>query len=370
MAAKMAVRELESKGFALGASLVFFLTGLPRGRRVSHFMLEFDGTISNDEATDHSCTTRNIARLFSFIEHQSRFFSCRATGLGLTNLYQHMNGKSLDQSTVNVTGTEIACTGYVKIPIVDPRSAKPNDCAIPTEYLENTSIELKTVAAETTAGFNAHLTVKAGSTCRMYAYLVEGSGAAIPPKTRIDYEDWSGQTVRLKRGKTSHLQIYAEDDTAQTLAGISRVDMECDGVKVINNVRTEALVIDFNDKVAKSGSITTDQEDLVDTTTGYRFVPAVTPDDKYIISQLAESEDSLLVNLSGSVTANRFLYRNIEPHNEGDLAFASEKFGLNPATAKITVRTLKSGTPLSGAKGTPAGDRTAMLRKYLPKRAA
>lgn len=367
-------------------SLQYDLRGLPYGQRVAAFMLVADCNLSYNAGQGQPGMIRGdnynlVAQLLGQFDHQSSFFKVRSTGAGLYRLFQHMNGRSLQDDNFFLQSGQGAqpVRAAAVIPLADTVQFAPTDTAIPTELINGTSLQLVTTGAQlSTLGWvdqngqpvqNAN--VSGTIVYRLFACLIEGSGAIDPTPTAIDYEDWGGQTILLAPGAYTHLMVY-RDPLAQGGGGnitmntdLTRVTWNIRGAPVVQNVFSWALTLDYNRNAVSGGFVDNDREQLQ--SNAVPFVPIYTPPAKYKLTGVPQtSSPDSIIQLNGSLTYFRVLYRRVPQKSEQQVRTAAQAFGLESFS-----RELKTASKLPVAKGSNAPadvKKRAELSRILPGR--
>jgi len=369
-------------------SLQYDLRGLPYGQRVAAFMLVADCSLSYNAGQGQPPTVRGdnynlVANLLGQFDHQSSFFKVRATGAGLFRLFQHMNGRSLQDDTFYLTsgqGSQPVRAAAI-IPLQDTTQFSPTDTAIPTELINGTSLQLVTTGSQLSAlpwtDQNGNIVqganVSGSIVYRLFACLIEGSGAIDPTPTAIDFEDWGGQTILLAPGAYTHLMVY-RDPLAQGGGGnitmnndLTRVTWNIRGAPVVQNVFSWALSLDYNRNVVAGGFVDNDREQLQ--SNSVPFVPIYTPPNKYKLTGVPQtSSPDSIIQLNGSLTYFRVLYRRVPQKTEQQVRTAAQAFGLESFS-----RDIKTASKLPVAKGSNAPAdvaKRAQLSRILPGRLA
>lgn len=362
--------ELESRSWTEGVaqSLVFDIASLPRNHRVTAFLLVCDFNVTTAGATG-ARPSDTAGLLLDFIEHSSEFLKVRATGYALDRLNHHMMGKKVANTVI---GAAIAkARAMVTIPIVDPRSVKPSDCAIPTEMLNGTQIEVKTTTATAVQMWGA--AAVATGAFRLFAALCEGAGPVDPAATRIDFEDWGGQTINLKPGVFTHLSLYKDRVATTVAAGITpdtevtRINFAYEGQPILNNVLSWASVLEFNRAHVYGGFEDNNTEQLDDTSVP--FLPCYTPPQLYSLGALPGGKERAQLQLSGSLTSLRALYRQVTFKTIDQIEGAARKMGI-PISQPVT-RSLKTATKVDVAGGSNSPEdiaRRSHLSQLIPGR--
>lgn len=368
-------------------SLQYDLRGLPYGQRVSAFMLVADCALTYNAGQGQPQFVRGdnynvVSQLLGQFDHQSTFFKVRATGAGLFRLFQHMNGRSLQNDEFSLpTGQATPVRAAAIIPLQDTVQFAPTDTAIPTELINGTSLQLVTTGAQLSSlGWvdqngqpvqNAN--VSGTVVYRLFACLIEGSGAIDPTPTAIDYEDWGGQTILLAPGAYTHLMVY-RDPLAQGGGGditlnndLTRVTWNIRGAPVVQNVFSWALTLDYNRNVVAGGFVDNDREQLQ--SNSVPFVPIYTPPNKYKLTGVPQtSSPDSIIQLNGALTYFRVLYRRVPQKTEQQVRSAAQAFGLESFS-----RDIKTASKLPVAKGSNAPadvKKRAELSRILPGRLA
>lgn len=352
--------ELESKQVTAGqvASLVFNLTGLPSGRRVAalKFRLNFTSTLPSGSSTLFT-SGEVIQNLLQFVEHHSAFLNVKATGATLRHLYHHMRGKAQSEVDFDITQSTDPRLGigYAVIPCCDPRAKVPFDGAIPCELLNGKTVTVKTNALSAIGSTNL-----SAMNLRLLVQLVPADALPSDPlKTRIDFEDWSGQTIDMKPGTYTHMFAMHSDGSSVETAEVDRVDWQIDGDAVIDNIESCDLAEDFNDKHVSGGFQDNTREQF--DPASMPFVPILTPEDRYSILDLptATKPATAKLTFSGTDTALRIVYRICEPKSLGAIRGAGALQGIS-GTPERAVKTA-TGKPISGSLA-----KTRYFEKVLP----
>ena len=369
-------------------SLQYDLRGLPYGQRVAAFMLVADCNLSYNAGQGQPATIRGenynvVAQLLGQFDHQSSFFKVRATGAGLYRLFQHMNGRSLQDDSFQLQSGQGASPvrAAAIIPLQDTVQFAPTDTAIPTELINGTSLQLVTTGAQLgSLGWTDqngqpvnNANVSGTVVYRLFACLIEGSGAIDPTPTAIDYEDWGGQTILLAPGAYTHLMVY-RDPLAQGGGGnismnndLTRVTWNIRGAPVVQNVFSWALTLGYNRNVVAGGFVDNDREQLQ--SNFVPFVPIYTPPNKYKLTGVPQtSQPDSIIQLNGALTYFRVLYRRVPQKTEQQVRTAAQAFGLDSFS-----RDIKTASKLPVAKGSNAAadvKKRAELSRILPGRLA
>ena len=367
-------------------SLQYDLRGLPYGQRVAAFMLVADCSLTytagqGQPATAYLDNYSLVSQLLGQFDHQSSFFKVRATGAGLFRLFQHMNGRSLQDDQFGLTSGQgnRPIRAAAVIPLQDTVQFAPTDTAIPTELINGTSLQLVTTgAALSSLGWvdsNGNVINGANVTgsvvYRLFACLIEGAGAIDPTPTAIDYEDWSGQTILLAPGAYTHLMVY-KDPLAQGGGGtislgndLTRVTWNIRGAPVVQNVFSWALTLDYNRNVVAGGFVDNNREQLA--TDNVPFVPIYTPPNKYKLTGVPQTaQPDSIIQLNGSQTYFRVLYRRVPQKTEQQVRSAAQAFGLESFQRQI-----KTASKMQVAGGSNAAadvQKRGELSRILPGR--
>lgn len=363
-------------------SLQYDIRGLPYGQRVEAFLLVCD-VVATAQAeapksfTDADTIVRNSLGQF---DHASEFWRLRADGRGLTYLYHHMNGRALGDATFGINGGETKKLRAVAVlPVGDRNGFAPTDCAIPTELLNGTSLQLNTTSASFSdimalKDDEGNLVESTGSIAyRLFACLIEGTGPVDPTPSEVNYEDWGGQTVLLRPGAYSHLAAYfstpigsSEDPYAIDLnSDIQRVTWNIASTPVLQNVFSWSTVIEF-DRSSVAGGFVDNAKEQLDLSV-VPFLPIYTPPQKYKLTGLPQTRqpDSIL-QFNGSAEQFRVIYRRLPFKTESQIRAAAQSFGLSSFSRK-----LKTASKFDVANGSNApGDvrKRSMLSQLLPGR--
>ncbi len=361
--------ELQSFTATLGTaqSLVFDIRNLPSKHRVTGFMLVEDWDVTTAGASG-ALPVDIIGLTVDGIQHSSPFFQLRGTGYSMSQLYHHMHGKTWMNTLFGAAIQRGRAPMW--IPLADFRAKSPLDSAIPTELLNGTQIQLNTTSITAVQLMGA--AAVATMSYRLYAALTDGSGPVDPSATRIDFEDWGGQTINLKPGAYSHINIF-DDRSGTTAAGeitpdteITRVNFTVEGQQVVNNALSFALVADYNRAIPYGGFENNDAEQLSDLTVP--FLPVYTPPQSYSLGQLpGNKKPSAQLNLSGSQTTLRVGYRSYMYKSAAEIQAAADAFDVRGAYR----RSLKTASKRDVAGGSnSAGDvaRRSELSALIPGR--
>jgi len=308
--------EMEAKSFTAGTGgrLVFQNLNLPSNANVLGFMFQLELTCGAAGAPGGGTTRMALGQLITGVTHRSDFFFTKFDGYGFDSLYHHMNGKAV-QGGATLTPSSSANRANMYIPISDSRSQNPSDQGVPAESFRGTSFEIDVSNVST---FTSGDTITGSQTIRHFAICEPSSGIIDPIKTRIEYEDWGGQTILLKRGAFTHLGLYKSSGADLTIAEVARYTLNFNGEPIFQNVQTEAGVFEYN-RVNVAGGF---QSNLIEQLplTAFNFLPLYTPPDKYILSKVPTSQDlgDVTFQLSGTLTAPRVYYRLCEYKGESD----------------------------------------------------
>jgi hypothetical protein len=361
--------ELQSFTWTPGVaqSLVYDIRSLPAKHRVTHFMLCADFNVTTAGASG-ALPFDVSGLLIDSIYHESEFFKLRGTGYSLGNLFHHMNGKTLNN--VLFGAAILAGRAPTVIPLADMRAKQPLDTAIPTELLNNTSIQVNTTAITEVQLFGA--AAVAPMSLRLYAALTDGAGPIDPAATRIDYEDWGGQTINMKAGVYSHVNIF-DDRSGTTVAGqittgaeITRVNLTHAGQQIVNNALSWALVLDYNRAYPGGGFENNDTEQLDDVTVS--FLPVYTAPNGYSLAQLPGGKaPTTQMNLSGTQTTVRVGYRAVTFKEQSQIRAAAAAFEMKGPYG----RRMKTASKQDTARGSNAAsdvERRSRLSELIPGR--
>ena len=380
--------ELEAKTWAPGAKLITQMSGLPKGQRVTHIMIELDAMFGySSNQTDwrpdvpgmtpgwgSSAPTDNIeidpagtpeyfARLLTNIDVKSDVLNVRATGKLLTFLYQHMSGHmpsmithkffySSSQPGNSDIGDKPG-TLIIIIPCSDPKADNPHDSAVPTELLEGRTIEFQ-CASSNQMWFRS---IVKQCTIRATVWMIPGNGAVVPVQTRIDWEDWNQQTALLRPGTYPHLFIYDENDGLVRTSEYARVRLQMDGNTVVDRLRSKQLIADYNHRSTSSNANHINLE-----TSG--LIPVLTAGDKYKLSQIPSGSHAVRADIEGDMIGARFAYRIVEPRVADTEIRSLQRLGVpDPERQSIEVKTA-SKEPLKGGDA----QRIVRMRRTLPVR--
>ncbi len=350
--------ELQSFTFSPAGvtSLVYNVFGLPAKRRVKRFVFQLDSVVtapSGGGATQVQFDANDlVAGLIGFIEHHSGFLNYKGTGNTARQLYHAMHGKAQsDKNFIITTGNAANVRSWMEIPCSDARQLVPYDGAIPTELLNGTTIMIKT-SVFTTIGTAPNASPITALMLRLVAELTDADDvyATDPLRTRVDFEDWGGQTVIVKPGLYTHLLgLHADGSliTAGVGGDIERVDFQVNGVPIIDNILSEAVVEYYNNAHVGGGFVDNvrEQEDVA----SFPFHPIFTPDEKYKLTACPYSTtpDSK-ITFEGTDTSIRVVYRMCEPKGLGLIRQAAKRQGIvgNVSRAVNTAsKTALTGTP-------------------------
>lgn len=367
--------EMQSFAWTPGQaqSLIFQINSLPPNHKVKALMLAFDCDVTTAGA-DGILPYDLMGLLVTLVQHSSPFFQLRASGYVLGNLFHAMNGKTL-QNTLFGDGaaTDGPNRALLVIPLADKYSLEPSDSSIPTELLNNTQIQVITSAA-TAAGLLGANGVMTG-VFRLYAALEKGSGAIDPTATRIDYEDWGGQTVNLKPGAYSHI-LLMNDATGITAAGaaapittdaqITRLNLTVGGYQVVNNALSWSNVALFNASVPQGGFENNAAEQLNDVSVP--FIPLYTPPNGYSYVELPGSPTpEVQAQFSGTQTTVRVAYRSAMFKDSSPIRAAAAAFDVRgPYARKLKTFSKKD---INGGSNAPRDiERRSYASQLLPGR--
>jgi hypothetical protein len=350
-------------------SLQYDIRGLPYGQRVEAFLLVCDLTVEGEEGNETNTETI-VGNALAQFDHQSEFYRLRATGRGLSYLYHHMAGRALQTENVTLTGSQQHIRAVAVLPVSDRNQFAPTDCSIPTELFNGTSLQLNTSAKTLQQIMDTDDPVTGSIAYRLFACLTEGAGAIDPTPSVVDYEDWGGQTVLLRPGAYSHLQVYKEDGGDVNLdTGISRVTWNIASTPVLQNVFSWSTVLEYNRASVAGGFVSNKNEQLE--TTLVPWLPIYTPPQKYKLTGLPQTSlpDSIL-QFNGSETSFRVLYRRIPQKNESMVRAAAQAFGFGGSSFRRDLKTA-SKMPVAGASNSPADvARRSQISKLIPGRLA
>ena len=363
-------------------SLQYDIRGLPYGQRVEAFLLVCDVNVTGPEEGPKSFTSADtiVANSLGQFDHASEFWRLRADGRGLTYLYHHMTGRAIGDATLAINPGETKKIRAVAVlPVGDRNAFSPTDCAIPTELLNGTSLQLNTSALSFTdiCAFTDEegnpVTVTGSIAYRLFAALIEGSGPIDPTPSEVNFEDWGGQTILLRPGAYSHLAAYFSTPVGsgenpyeiQLDQDIQRVTWNIASTPVLQNVFSWSTVMEF-DRVSVAGGFVDNAKEQLDLST-VPFLPVFTPPQKYKLTGLPQTTqpDSIL-QFNGDADYFRVIYRRLPQKTESQVRAAAQAFGFNSFSRK-----LKTASKMDVAGGSNApGDiaRRSALSRLLPGR--
>lgn len=350
--------ELEQKTWTSGGKLIVQLAGLPKDHRLTHILIEQTSTVTNAGATG-GIYPRSLATSLALIEHKSPRWTVRRTGKQLWNDAKHMDGKSLNNAAVSVTGmggsAEVKC--FMRLSPVDFNAGSPNDCAQPTSLMEGKTIEITCASTPTVeSGFTISAT-----TLKFTCFFIPGAGDTVPTKVRQDYEDWAQATALLRPGVYSHLYIYDESDSAVTTTEYTKVRVQQDGREVVDNLPTTQLIAEYN-RVSVQGASQDNELEQLPTGTAL-FIPVITPEKGYKVSNLPTATQTCRADITGSVSTARWAYRILELASETEDNEAMRLMGV--AEPERTPRGEKTRSKVAV---NATGVRASVLSRVLPKR--
>lgn len=348
-------------------SLQYDIRGLPRDQRVSAFLLVADFSVQG-VAGQSSSTDYAVMQTMAQFDHASEFYRIRATGRGLTYLYHHMNGRAIQSKSFTFSGGTDKIRAVAVLPISDTNQFAPTDAAIPTELINGTSLQLVTSSYTLQQIFGVAGAVTGTVAYRLFACLIEGSGAIDPTPSVVDYEDWGGQTVLLRPGAYSHLLVYNESGPTFDLdSQLTRITFNISGTPVLQNVFSWSTVLEFNRASVAGGFVDNDREQLE--TNNVPFVPIYTPPQKYKLTGLPQSDKpDAILQFNGSATNFRVMYRRIPQKTEAQIRAAGQAFGLESFNRSLKTA---SKVDVAGGSNAPADiKKRSELSRILPGRLA
>jgi len=296
--------RLEDVTWAAGASRLINLDSLPAQKRVRKIHLFFDlsGTKDSADALDGQLFARaaSLIKIGSYVN---------IPGWNLQNLMHQIHGRIImDPTDIPGSGTTFTMRFVLVIPFRDPRQPGSDDGSIPTELLLSKALEV-TFSADGVWGVG-NLILTAG-TLRAEAEIVDES--AVPQLNVIGYDDPGSSTFSIRPGV--YKDLFINDGVADgviTEAEIESVDLEVDGISVLNNALNEQLVSAYNVDVPKDAAA----ELALNAATR---LPLIWHDQsgKANISRQPVVEKQGRCQLTGTITAPRLVYwRSVEKDQE------------------------------------------------------
>lgn len=367
-------------------SLQFDLRGLPRGQRVAAFLLACDFNVNTQQSNLQTTSYTVLSKLLAQFDHESTFYKVRSTGAGLWTMFHHMNGRTLQQEQVTLSagGNPNYFRAVAVLPVADANAFSPNDTAIPTELINGTTLQLVTGAASLSSLFSGQQnpSVNGSIVYRLFAALIEGSGPVDPTPSVVDYEDWGGQTILLKPGTYSHMAVYSDplgpgyqqnSPYINLDTDLTRITWNIAGTPVLQNVLSWAQVVEFNRASVAGGFVNNFAEQLTtsdqpgNSSSGVPFVPIYTPAAKYKLTGLPHtSQPDSIVQLTGSATQFRVIYRRFPEKNESMVRAAGKAFGLDAFERGLKTATKQD---VAGGSNSPMDiARRSRISKLIPGR--
>lgn len=363
-------------------SLQYDIRGLPYGQRVEAFLLVCDvtATVEGEQPKGFSNADTIVRNSLGQFDHASEFWRLRADGRGLTYLYHHMNGRALGDATFAINpGETKKVRGVAVLPVGDRNQFAPTDCAIPTELLNGTSLQLNTTSAAFTDILSLkdeegnNVTATGSIAYRLFACLIEGTGPVDPTASEVNYEDWGGQTILLRPGAYSHLAAYfatpighGEDPYAIDLDyDIERVTWNIASTPVLQNVFSWSTVIEF-DRSSVAGGFVDNAKEQLDLSV-VPFLPIFTPPQKYKLTGLPQTTqpDSIL-QFNGNADQFRVIYRRLPQKTESQVRAAAAAFGMSSFSRKLKTA---SKFDVAGGSNAPADiAKRSSLSRLIPGR--
>jgi hypothetical protein len=365
--------ELESKSWTSGGKLQVKLD-IPEECRVTHILVQQEHTVQNTHSSDVNVYDFHLDQVLQNILLDAPLLHIRSTGRALRELYAMMRGKYLTVPGAQVVSASSSATvrSFCVIPFSDPRAYRPHDTAAKSKLLRKTQLEIVLAAqGDFLTSTTATQQVTAGN-FYFTAFCIPDNGEALPAELAIDYEDWSQSTAHIKgAGALSHLFAYDETDRSLNISTeYTRLKATTDGAKFIDNTRSEQLVADYNDKMSLGIDAITAGidagalgEQLGKTTVP--FVPIFTPANGYKLSELPHANDAVRVDLTGSASSTRFVYRQIKATDQASEHEAMRVLGVQaPERTPVEAKTA-SKVAVDGGQNVKRAQR---LRRTLPKR--
>jgi hypothetical protein len=350
---------LPFKDLTADGNVAVELSGLPIQARVAGFQVQISGTATSASSTQ-AITADQLAQLIKAVDLDSDFFYVRATGRSLHVLNRIMTGFRVASAAQGVTATTggVAVTSVLSIPASDEHAENPNDTAIPVRLLREKTLNFQFKTGALTLGTTIEVTISAAK-LKVYAILVPEDGDIIPSKSRIYFDDKAEASANLPSGHYTHLAIYKETTLATTLAEYAQMSLAFDGSQLYDRIATEQFVAKYNQLVPRDAA----QELSYQPGASNEFLPLIYQPDKYKLTQVPYADGTVRVDIdAGTLTAARYLYRQVLPITESEARNAAQRLGHDPESSKVKVKT-SSKTPLQGS-----AERVNRHSRILPKR--
>jgi len=317
----MKMLRLEDVAWAAGVQRQINLDVLPGGMRCRRLLMFFclTGTKDSADALAAALFSQSVAMctLHKFLRIPGWHLQC-------VNESEHKRVPNLG-AAIPGSGTTFAMEFFLEVPFRDSRQPGNEDGSIPTELLQSHQLEIEFAAANVHGVGN--LVITAG-TVRTFAELVHGS--SVPQLEQIGYYDPGSQSIKLDAGV--YKDILVCDGTTPgtvTRAEISHVDFDVDGDQVWANATHDQIVGRYNMKVQDTAS------ELALNAATFMPVESLEPHGKGPITKAPAIEKSGYLQLTGTITAPRILYRRALEKDENTLeaiAAATGAAGIEPET--------------------------------------
>jgi hypothetical protein len=363
---------LQSQTFAVGETRQIPTAGaIPTGRRVRSVVFRLDVDITQPAAGQTAQNGGVLHRLLAQVRIGRRV---SMTGWGMVILNWMMNGFLTNMppgfpATANgVFSRSIEWT----LNYADPSCRTPDDGAIPAE-LWTDPIE---VQFGTAAIFGAVVPTTITGTLRTFvvhdcaSVAKNGKRITIPQSINMQTDDFSALTAQLnKPGMWAYLGIFREvgvtagvDNGQITSAQVSNVIVNIDGMPVVNSLRGQDMATLFNRIRAATGALRNENNNGVagtlpipGTATNVAppgmfpgssindmpgaataagqgvvmdFVPLIFPPRNYHASMLARAKVGARVDLAGTITLYKAVYRIVERRPDQAIGNAARRLGI------------------------------------------
>lgn len=335
--------NLESKNWVPGGNIAISLDGLEPQTRIDSIQLMFN--LSYTKATGDTLAAQYLAKAINNIKLGTYF---NLSGREIFLLNTHMAGRQVEANFPSQSIAAGATTGTVQftltIPFKDWRQSGSNDGALPCELVASKNIEITFDSAVIWQAFGSAsntLTITSGI---VRASLYRIPGTAMPQLNRVGYFDQSSLTLRLPAGIYKDVFVSKLDGSLITPTDISVIDIEADGVLLVQNMRFEQLVALWNRFVASGNGAGYE----LDGVAGVPFLPVFWTDrngKSALTKQIHAEKDVLIRVVNGALVTGRFTFWQVLQKDNNTLQSLAATIGV-PAGKGVYEPDTASGSPV------------------------